>query len=169
MIWKRTASLRGHYKAFGLLDGICESEHMAKLFPYLGVGTKSGSLENIWIEVLGQFLTVGTGSFAEVSEYALSFAGRIDAMFIKSDLNLSLVLIDQDPLSASGPCQISINGTASVNASYSANPSQLAVTAQLPGEVQQRITIEPGGIDRRETYLGLSGKHNLIVHLAPSK
>jgi hypothetical protein len=140
---------------------------MAALPPYVGVGTQTGSKENIWVQ-FGPFLNVGSGSVTAFSDYFLSFAGQIDTPIFKGNLDLSLTLTAQDSNSPAGPCQLVINGTVFPSANYSVSGRQLFVSAQLPDGVQQTISIQQGGTNGRETYLGLSGKYNHEIHLAPS-
>jgi hypothetical protein len=143
---------------------------MATLLPYIGVGTQTGSKHTIWAKIyVPFFLNVGSGSFTAFSDYSLSFAGRIDTAVFKGDLDLSISVTEHNPNSPNGPCDIVINGITSNSSNYSVTRNQLIVTAEFPGGISQKISIQQGGNGGRETYLDLSGsKHQYTVHIAPS-
>ena len=141
---------------------------MATFSPYVGIGTQTGSKQNIWANIVF-FVHVGSGSFTAFSDYSLSFAGEIKTPVYKGDLNLSLSIIEQNPNSVNGPCEIVINGITSTSATYAVTRGQLIVTADFPGGIRQKVNMQQGGNGGRETHLDLSGdKHEYKVHLTPS-
>jgi hypothetical protein len=143
-------------------------KNMATFSPYVGVGTRTGSKQSIWANIVF-FVHVGSGSFTAFSDYALSFAGEIKTAVFNGDLNLSCSITEQNPNSLNGPCEIIINGITATSASYSVTGGQLIVAADFPGGIKQKINIQQGGNGGRETHLDLSGdKHEYKVHLTPS-
>jgi hypothetical protein len=160
---------------------------MATLPPYVGVKTQTGSKKIIWFKLPvppplpSYFSIVGSGSFMAFDDYSLSFAGKIETPIFKGDLNLSLSLTEQNPKSSDGLCKIVINKMTSTSSTYSVTGSQLIVIAEFPNGISQKINVQRGGHEGRETYLDLSGNvdlsgkldssgntHEYTAHLAPS-
>lgn len=126
---------------------------------FIGRGTAAGTKLNIFAQVVF-FVNVGSGEFIDLTATQAAFKGKIDTVFYKGDLSLTLKLLED------GKAEVSLNGSRASQATYTANGSKLTIEAKL-GSHSQVITFEPGGKGNVETYLSVTGTQNITVHLAP--
>lgn len=128
---------------------------------FIGRGTAAGSKLNIFAQVVF-FVNVGSGEFIDLGATQAAFKGKIDTVFYKGDLSLTLKLLED------GKAEVSLNGSRASQATYTASGNKLTIEAKL-GSRSQIITFEPGGKSNVETYLGVTGTQNINVHLAPAE
>ncbi|WNG50723.1 hypothetical protein F0U60_46310 [Archangium minus] len=126
---------------------------------FIGRGTAAGTKLNIFAQVIF-FVNVGSGEFIDLGATQAAFKGKIDTVFYKGELSLTLKLLED------GKAEVSLNGSRSSQATYSANGTQLTLEAKI-GSRSQVITFEQGGKGNVETYLGVTGTQSINVHLAP--
>jgi hypothetical protein len=132
---------------------------MVDLRNFIGRGTAAGTRLNILAQVVF-FVNVGSGEFIDLGATQAAFKGKIDTVFYKGDLSLTLKLLED------GKAEVSLNGSRASQATYTTSGSKLTIEAKL-GSRSQVITFEPGGKGNVETYLGVTGTQNINVHLAP--
>lgn len=137
---------------------------MARLTPFIAKDAHVGQQLNIWAKIVF-FVQVGNGTVKAVGDFDLSFDGRIDTIFYKGDLRIGLELLDHDPNSATGPCQVLING-ARGDGSYTVEGEALRMDVRFR-EKQQSLLVRAIN-DGRETEIVLWGEYNQTVHLAPA-
>lgn len=126
---------------------------------FIGRGTAAGTPLNILAQVIF-FVNVGSGEFIDMGPTQAAFKGKIDTVFYKGDLSLTLKLHED------GKAEVGLNGSRSSEATYTASGNKLTVKAKF-GARDQVITFEQGGKGNVETYLGVTGAQNITVHLAP--
>lgn len=127
---------------------------------FIGRGTAAGTPLNILAQVVF-FVNVGSGEFIDIGPTQAAFKGKIDTVFYKGELSLTLKLHED------GKAEVGLNGNRSSEATYTASGSKLTVKAKF-GSRDQVMTFEQGGKGGVETFLGLSGAQSMTVHLAPS-
>ena len=127
---------------------------------FIGRGTAAGTPLNILAQVVF-FVNVGSGEFIDIGPTQAAFKGKIDTVFYKGELSLTLKLHED------GKAEVSLNGNRSSEATYTAGGTKLTVKAKV-GARDQVITFEQGGKGGAETYLGVTGGQNITVHLVPS-
>ncbi|QRN98795.1 hypothetical protein JRI60_07125 [Archangium violaceum] len=127
---------------------------------FIGRGTTAGTKLNVLAQVIF-FVNVGSGEFLDVGATQAAFKGKIDTVFYKGDLSLTLKLHED------GTAEVSLNGNKAPQATYTASGNKLTVEAKF-GSRTQVITFEQGGKGNVETYLSVTGSQNITVHLAPS-
>ncbi len=128
---------------------------------FIGRGTAAGSKLNIFAQVVF-FVNVGSGEFIDLGATQAAFKGKIDTVFYKGDFSLTLKLHED------GKAEVTLNGSRASQATYTTSGNKLTIDAKL-GARSQLITFEPGGKGNVETYLGVTGTHNINVHLAPAE
>ncbi|HYO70975.1 MAG TPA: hypothetical protein VEU33_33345 [Archangium sp.] len=128
---------------------------------FIGRGTAAGAKLNIFAKVVF-FVNVGSGEFIDLGANQAAFKGKIDTVFYKGDLSLTLKLNED------GKAEVTLNGNRASQATYTASGSKLTIEAKL-GSNMQTITFEPGGKGNVETFLGVKGSQNIDVHLAPAE
>lgn len=128
---------------------------------FIGRGTTAGTKLNIFAQVVF-FVNVGSGEFLDLGPSQAAFKGKIDTVFYKGELSLTLKLNED------GTAEVSLNGSRAPQATYSASGNKLTVEAKF-GARTQVITFEQGGKGNVETYLGVTGTQNINVHLAPTE
>ncbi|HEY0094937.1 MAG TPA: hypothetical protein VGB96_11450 [Archangium sp.] len=128
---------------------------------FIGRGTGAGAKLNIFAKVVF-FVNVGSGEFIDLGATQAAFKGKIDTVFYKGDLSLTLKLHEE------GKAEVTLNGSRASQATYTASGSKLTIEAKL-GSHSQVITFEPGGKGNVETFLGVKGTQNIDVHLAPAE
>ncbi|PTL81237.1 hypothetical protein [Vitiosangium sp. GDMCC 1.1324] len=126
---------------------------------FIGRGTTTGTPLNILAQVLF-FVNVGNGEFIDLGATQAVFKGKVDTVFYKGDLSLTLKLLED------GKAEVSLNGARTSHATYTTSGNKLTIAAKL-GTRSQVITLEQGGRGNMETYLGVTGTKNINVHLAP--
>ena len=127
---------------------------------FIGRGAAAGAPLNIFAQVVF-FVNVGSGEFIDLGPAQAAFKGKIDTVFYKGELSLTLKLLDN------GTAEISLNGSRASQATYTTQGGKLTIEAKF-GARAQTITFESGGKNNVETYLGVKGDQNINVHLAPS-
>jgi hypothetical protein len=127
---------------------------------FIGRGTAAGTKLNILAQVLF-FVNVGSGEFLDLGATQAAFKGKIDTVFYKGDLALTLKLLE------GGQAEVTLNGNRAARATYTATSNKLVIEAKY-GARSQVITFEQGGKGSVETYLGVTGTQSINVHLAPS-
>ncbi|WP_257453299.1 hypothetical protein [Archangium lipolyticum] len=127
---------------------------------FIGRGTTAGTKLNVLAQVIF-FVNVGSGEFLDVGATQAAFKGKIDTVFYKGDLSLTLKLHED------GTAEVSLNGNKAPQATYTASGNKLSVEAKF-GSRTQLITFEQGGKGNVETYLSVTGSQNITVHLAPA-
>jgi hypothetical protein len=127
---------------------------------FIGRGTTAGTKLNVLAQVIF-FVNVGSGEFLDVGATQAAFKGKIDTVFYKGELSLTLKLHED------GTAEVSLNGNKAPQATYTASGNKLTVEAKF-GSRTQVITFEQGGKGNVETYLSVTGSQNITVHLAPS-
>jgi hypothetical protein len=133
---------------------------MVDLRNFIGRGTAAGTKLNILAQVVF-FVNVGSGEFMDLGPTQAAFKGKIDTVFYKGDLSLTLKLLED------GKAEVSLNGNRAAQATYTATSNKLTIEAKY-GARTQVITFEQGGKGNVETYLGVMGTQNITVHLAPT-
>ena len=128
---------------------------------FIGRGTAAGSKLNIFAQVVF-FVNVGSGEFIDLGATQAAFKGKIDTVFYKGELALTLKLLED------GKAEVTLNGSRASQATYTASGNKLTLEAKL-GSRSQVITFEPGGKGNVETFLGVTGTHSINVHLAPGE
>lgn len=132
---------------------------MVDLRNFIGRGTAAGTKLNVLAQVVF-FVNVGSGEFIDLGPTQAAFKGKIDTVFYKGDLSLTLALHEN------GSADVSFNGSKAAQATYTATGSKLTIEAKY-GTRTQVITFEQGGKGNIETFLGMTGAQNITVHLAP--
>ena len=127
---------------------------------FIGRGTAAGTKLNILAQVVF-FVNVGSGEFLDLEATQAAFKGKIDTVFYKGELSLTLKLHED------GKAEVTLNGNKAPQATYTASGSKLTIEAKF-GTRTQVITFEQGGKGNVETYLGVTGSQNINVHLAPA-
>jgi hypothetical protein len=127
---------------------------------FIGRGTTAGTKLNVLAQVVF-FVNVGSGEFLDVSATQAAFKGKIDTVFYKGELSLTLKLHED------GTAEVSLNGNKAPQATYTASGNKLTIDAKF-GSRAQVITFEQGGKGNVETYLSVTGSQNVTVHLAPA-
>ena len=127
---------------------------------FIGKGTTSGTPLNIFAQVVF-FVNVGGGEFMDLGPQQAAFKGKIDTVFYKGELSLTLKLLE------GGKAEISLNGSRAATATYSTTGNKLNIEAKF-GSHEQVISFEQGGKGNVETYLSVTGSKSISVHLAPS-
>ena len=127
---------------------------------FIGRGTAAGSKLNIFAKVVF-FVNVGSGEFIDLGATQAAFKGKIDTVFYKGDVSLTLKLLE------GGEAEVSLNGSKASRATYTTSGKKLTIEAKL-GSRSQVLTFEQGGKGNVETYLGVMGTQNITVHLAPT-
>jgi hypothetical protein len=97
---------------------------MAKLPAYFGPHT--GKLQ---IYVAG--FDIGSGSFSAFADFNAAFAGSYDFLGQSGQFTIAINLSDQNGTSASGPCQVTLNGQTDNAATYKVNGKKLTFTTSL--------------------------------------
>jgi hypothetical protein len=143
------------------LTSTSNKDTMVDLRNFIGRGTAAGTKLNILAQVI-VYVNVGSGEFMDLGPTQAAFKGKIDTVFYKGDLTLSLKLLDN------GTAEVTLNGSRSTQATYTASGNKLTIEAKLGGR-SQVITFEQGGKANVETYLGVTGTHSIKVHLAPGE
>ena len=133
---------------------------MVDLRNFIGRGTAAGTKLNILAQVV-IFVNVGSGEFVDLGATQAAFKGKIDTVFYKGDLSLTLKLLEE------GKAEVSLNGNRAAQATYTVTGNKLTIEAKY-GARSQFITFEQGGKGSVETYLGVTGTQNINVHLAPT-
>ncbi|OJT26631.1 hypothetical protein BO221_00895 [Archangium sp. Cb G35] len=129
---------------------------------FIGRGTAAGGKLNIFAKVVFAFVNVGNGEFIDLGPAQAAFKGKIDTVFYKGDLSLTL------KLNEGGKAEVTLNGNRASEATYTTSGSKLTIEAKL-GSNMQTITFEPGGKGNVETFLGVKGSQSIDVHLAPAE
>jgi hypothetical protein len=127
---------------------------------FIGRNTVAGTKLNVLAQVIF-FVNVGSGEFLDLGATQAAFKGKIDTVFYKGELSLTLKLHED------GTAEVSLNGNRAPRATYTANGNKLAIEATF-GSRTQVITFEQGGKGNVETFLGVTGSQNITVHLAPA-
>ncbi len=133
---------------------------MVDLRNFIGRGTAAGTKLNVLAQVLF-FVNVGSGEFLDLGSTQAAFKGKIDTVFYKGELSLTLKLLED------GKAELSLNGNRAAQATYTATSNKLTIEAKY-GSRSQVITFEQGGKGSVETFLGVTGTQNINVHLAPT-
>ena len=130
---------------------------MVSLKDYFANGTKDGSKETIWAQIVF-FVKVGSGEFKEFSDSKCVFGGKIDTVFFKGDFELQL------ELTGTQECTIDVNGDKDDNAYYDIEDGYLTIKAKFGTFKIHKID---GG---KQTEIIPSGtSHNNKVHLVPAQ
>jgi hypothetical protein len=127
---------------------------------FIGRGTAAGTKLNVFAQVIF-FVNVGSGEFLDLGPSQAAFKGKIDTVFYKGELSLTLKLNED------GTAVVGLNGSKAPQATYTASGNKLTIEAKF-GSRTQVITFEQGGKGNVETYLGVTGTQNITVHLAPA-
>jgi hypothetical protein len=126
---------------------------------FIGRGTVVGTPLDVYAQLLF-FVKVGQGEFLDLGATQAAFKGKIDTVFYKGDLTLTLKMLE------GGTAEINLNGNRSASATYTVSGQKLTFEAKL-GSRSQVITFEQGGKGSVETFLGVTGNPSFNVHLAP--
>jgi hypothetical protein len=133
---------------------------MVDLRNFIGSGTSTGTKLNVFAKVVF-FVNVGSGEFVDLEASQAAFKGRIDTVFYKGELSLTMKLKED------GGAEVSLNGSRAAQASYTTAGNKLSIEAQY-GTRTQLITFERGGKGNVETFLEMKGSLDASVHLAPA-
>jgi hypothetical protein len=123
---------------------------MAKLEPYFGPHTGPMKI------YLGVF-QVGSGSFPAFSDFQTQFAGSYSALGQSGTFNIAISLTDQNPASASGPCQVTLNDQTDDAATYHVSGPKLIITTALN---DAPLDIYPG---QHGTQVDNISNHNIWI------
>ncbi len=140
---------------------------MATLSPYIAQGVYAGQKQNLKVNELMLWLTVGKGKLKSLSDFEVTIEGEIDFIGYKGDLNIYLHLSDQNAAATSGPCVFKLNTYQDKNAAYIAQNGVLTINAVLGGH-KQSIALSRY---RRKGYTKceLKGYTNVTAYLEPKR
>jgi hypothetical protein len=123
---------------------------MSKLGPYFG--THTGELK-IYVGIF----QIGSGSFQTFSDFQAAFAGSYTVAGQPGTFAIGIKLIDHNPASSSGQCEVTLNGNTDSAAAYQVSGPKLTITTAL-NDTPIDLYVSQGG-----TQVDNISQHNIWI------
>jgi hypothetical protein len=96
-----------------------------KLISYYGTGTANGLNVTIKTHIIVGWISVGGGTFENVSDYSVGFVGSVK---VKGEINSVITLTDGSPTAPKGPCTVVMNNDTYSDGLYEAQGDSLNIS-----------------------------------------